>query len=160
MKALNKVIIHQLIIFINRYRRKRPKVDASIFDSVLSHTHRSDASEKKEENSVTTFGRFRMWTSLESSPVSVKLTNDGHFPKANFLKSAKIISVDQACPEFCQNIITRSSNLTRSLKMANFSSFDSFNGQPRVVPGSQEIRGKIFLPKSQITIFCSHSPKN
>ena len=27
--------------------------------------------EKKEENSVSTFGRFRLWTSLESSPVSV-----------------------------------------------------------------------------------------
>ena len=33
--------------FINRYRRKRPKVDASIFDSALSHTRRSEASEKK-----------------------------------------------------------------------------------------------------------------
>ena len=31
----------------NRYRRKRPKVDVSIFDSVLSHTRRSDASGKK-----------------------------------------------------------------------------------------------------------------
>ena len=45
---------------------------ASIFDSVLSHTRRSDASEKREENSVSTFGRFRLWTSFESSPVSVK----------------------------------------------------------------------------------------
>ena len=36
----------------NRYRRKRPKVDASIFDSALSHTRRSNASGKKEENSV------------------------------------------------------------------------------------------------------------
>ena len=54
-----------------RYRRKRPKVDASIFDSSLSHTRRSDASEKREENSVSTFGRFRQWTSFESSPVSV-----------------------------------------------------------------------------------------
>ena len=44
---------------LNRYKRKRPKVDASIFDSALSHTRRSDASEKREENSV-------------SSPVSVK----------------------------------------------------------------------------------------
>ena len=35
--------------YINRYRRKRPKVDASIYDSALSHTRRSDASEKKEE---------------------------------------------------------------------------------------------------------------
>ena len=31
----------------NRYRRKRPKLDASIFDSALSHTRRSDASEKR-----------------------------------------------------------------------------------------------------------------
>ena len=34
-------------IYFNRYRRKRPKVDASIFDSALSHTRRLDASEKK-----------------------------------------------------------------------------------------------------------------
>ena len=46
-------------------------MDASIFDSALSHTRRSDASEKREENSVSTFGRFRLWTSFESSPVSV-----------------------------------------------------------------------------------------
>ena len=57
------------ISFVNRYRRKRPKVDASIFDSALSLTGRSDVSEKREENSVPTFGRFRLWTSLESSPV-------------------------------------------------------------------------------------------
>ena len=61
----------------DRYRRKRPKVDVRIFDSVLSHTRRSDASEKRrrksEENSVSTFGRFRLCTSFESSPVSVKV---------------------------------------------------------------------------------------
>ena len=34
-------------IYLNRYRRKRPKVDASILDSALSHPRRSDASEKK-----------------------------------------------------------------------------------------------------------------
>ena len=39
----------------------------------MTHTRRSDASEKKEENSVSTFGRFRPWTSFESSPVSVKV---------------------------------------------------------------------------------------
>ena len=33
--------------FVNRYRRKGPKVDASIFDSALSHTCRSDVSKKK-----------------------------------------------------------------------------------------------------------------
>ena len=59
---------------VNRHRRKRPKVDASIFDSALSHTRRSDVSKKREENSVSTFGRFRLWTSFESSPVSVKVT--------------------------------------------------------------------------------------
>ena len=36
----------------NRYRRKRPKVDASIFDSALSHTRCQDASKKKEGNNV------------------------------------------------------------------------------------------------------------
>ena len=33
---------------LNRYRQKCPKVDASIFDSALSHTRRSDASDKKK----------------------------------------------------------------------------------------------------------------
>ena len=45
-------------------------MDASIFDSALSHSRRS---EKREENSVSTFECFRLWTSLESSPVSVKV---------------------------------------------------------------------------------------
>ena len=35
--------------YFNRYRRKRPKVDASIFDSALSHTRRSEASDKKKK---------------------------------------------------------------------------------------------------------------
>ena len=58
---------------LNRYRRKRSKLDASILDAALSHTRRSDASEKREENSVSTFGRFRQWTSFESSPESVNI---------------------------------------------------------------------------------------
>ena len=37
------------ILTLNPYRRKRPKVDASIFDSALSHTRRSDASEKEKK---------------------------------------------------------------------------------------------------------------
>ena len=41
---------------INRYRRICTKVDASIFDSALSHTRRSEASEKKEENTRVHFG--------------------------------------------------------------------------------------------------------
>ena len=42
----------------NRYRRKRPKVDASIFDSVLSHISRSDASEKKKRKKRVHFSTF------------------------------------------------------------------------------------------------------
>ena len=34
---------------LNRYKRKRPKVDASIFDSALSHTCRSDAAKKRRK---------------------------------------------------------------------------------------------------------------
>ena len=67
---------------INRYRRKRPKVDASIFGSVL--TRRSDVSGKKEENSVSTFGRFRLWTSFESPPVSVKVCKKSHWTEFLF----------------------------------------------------------------------------
>ena len=37
------------IFNFNRYRRKRPKLDASIFDSALSHTRRSNAAEKKKK---------------------------------------------------------------------------------------------------------------
>ena len=40
---------------------------------VPSHTPRSVASEKRVENSVSTFGRFRLWNSFESSPVSVEI---------------------------------------------------------------------------------------
>ena len=47
-------------------------MDASIFDPVLSHPRRSDALEKRGENSGSIFGRFRLWTSFESLPVSVK----------------------------------------------------------------------------------------
>ena len=56
---------------------------ASIFDSALSHTRRSDASEKREENSVSTLGRLRLWTIFESSPVSVNLINK-NVPLINF----------------------------------------------------------------------------
>ena len=42
---------------INRYRRKSPKVDASISDVALSHTRGSDASKKKTENT-----RVHFWT--------------------------------------------------------------------------------------------------
>ena len=68
----------------NRYRRKRPKVGASIFDSGLSHTRRSDASEKREEKSVATFGRFRLWTNFESSSVSVMMPLEAKFFIAAF----------------------------------------------------------------------------
>ena len=57
---------------VSAIQAKRPIVDTSIFDSALSHTRRSDASKKREEKSASTFERFRLWTSFESSPVSVK----------------------------------------------------------------------------------------
>ena len=69
LKIVLKIISHRFGV-INRYRRKRPKVDAIIFDSALSHTRRSEASKKKEESSVSTFGRSRLWASFKSSPVS------------------------------------------------------------------------------------------
>ena len=68
-QEVEKILVN--LDHVNRYRRKRPKVDAIIFDSALSQTRRSDASEKREEKSVSTFGRFRLWTSFESSPISV-----------------------------------------------------------------------------------------
>ena len=41
------------------------------FDWALSHTRRSDAAEKKKKILASTFGQIRLWTSFESSPVSV-----------------------------------------------------------------------------------------
>ena len=53
-------------------------MDSSIFDSSLSHTRRSESEprtrrKKREENSVSFFGRFRLWRSFAFSPVSVNL---------------------------------------------------------------------------------------
>ena len=47
----------ELNLLFNRYRRKRSNVNASIFDSALSHTCRSDASEKKRRKK-----RVHFWT--------------------------------------------------------------------------------------------------
>ena len=58
-------------ILFKRYRRKRPKVDASIFDSALSHTRQSDASEKEKKILASTLVQIRLSTSFESSLVSV-----------------------------------------------------------------------------------------
>ena len=46
-------------------------MDACIFDSALSHTRRSDAS-KKKKIFASTYDQICLWTSFESSPVSVK----------------------------------------------------------------------------------------
>ena len=69
-KLIHRNYLARIQIHFHRYRRKRPKVDASIYR--LGHIRRSDASEKREVNSVSTFGRLSLWTSFESSPVSVK----------------------------------------------------------------------------------------
>ena len=48
------------------------QIGQRIFGSALSHTHRLESLEKKEENTMGHFGQIRLWTSFESSPVSVK----------------------------------------------------------------------------------------
>ena len=56
----------------NRYRRISTKVDAGIFDSALSHTHRSQASEKKRKKILaSTLAQICLWTSFAYSLVSV-----------------------------------------------------------------------------------------
>ena len=62
----------------NRYRRKRPKMDASIFDSTLSHTCRSDASEKKRRKySRSLLAKFAC--GQVSSPRLYRLIPSGSF---------------------------------------------------------------------------------
>ena len=60
VECLRQSYSHPLV---NQYRRQHPKVDASIFDSALSHTRRSDTSEKKKKIArplldVFAFGQF------------------------------------------------------------------------------------------------------
>ena len=60
------------------------------FDAALSHTRRSDAAEKKqEENSLHTLDQIRLWTIFESSPVSVKIKKSikVHFRAYSFWSS-------------------------------------------------------------------------
>ena len=64
-------------------------MDASNFDSALNHTRRSDASEKNKKILVSTFERFHLWTTLESSPVSVKI-----FTYERFFETSKLIFRD------------------------------------------------------------------
>ena len=80
-----------------RYRRKRSKVDAIFFDSARSHTRRSDASEKEKKIFASTFGQIRLWTTFESSPVSVKefriqkFQSKKKFQGLNFNQSGRLI---------------------------------------------------------------------
>ena len=76
----------------NRYRRKRPKVDTSIFDSALSHNRRSDASKKRKENNVSTFGRFR--PGLETC-VQAKTSKSGHAMFFSFFRRIRATSMTQ-----------------------------------------------------------------
>ena len=85
-------------------------MDASFFDSTLSHTRRSDASEKREENSVSFFGRFRLWTSFESSPVSFKHYFD---EKYHFIK----LSISYIVPP---KIAGNTTNPARKCYIQNF----------------------------------------
>ena len=49
---------------------------------LVADSYSSDASEKKEKStpkkSVSTFGRFRLWTSFECSPVSINNLDSNH----------------------------------------------------------------------------------
>ena len=65
---MSEIRTHDLIRF-NRYRRKCSKVDASIFNSALSHTRRK----KRRKERVGAAFTFRLSTSFESSSVLVKL---------------------------------------------------------------------------------------
>ena len=56
--SVNFYILRVVEMTLNRYRRKRPKVDASIFDSALSHTRRSDASKKKKKIACPLLAEF------------------------------------------------------------------------------------------------------
>ena len=74
-------------------------------------TRRSDASEKREENSASTFGQIRLWTSFESSPVSVKTS----FWWAFFsnLKSLKDASEDTEIVRTSRNMSSITSGILR-----------------------------------------------
>ena len=69
-------------------------MDASIFDSALSHTGHSDASEKREENTGVP---IRLWTSFESSRVSVKESQSTVFlarPSCEELVNFRIVKIN------------------------------------------------------------------
>ena len=69
-----KMISTEIVITdfrFDRYRLKRPKVDSSFFDSAMSHTRRSDASEKGEGNT-----RDHFWP---NSPVDQQNLDDERF---------------------------------------------------------------------------------
>ena len=71
-------LILMFFFTIYRYRRKRPKVDASIIDSALSHTRRSDASEKKKKIARPLLAKLACGqVSSIGSPVSVNSNAGG-----------------------------------------------------------------------------------
>ena len=74
----------------NRYRQKRPKVDARIFDSVLSHTRRSDASEKEEKITLPLLDVFAC--GQVSSPRLYRLNPKNNFNHKKVFKPEKIFT--------------------------------------------------------------------
>ena len=85
--ARMKIAIYKWPKEFKRYRRKRPKVDPSIFDSVLSHTRRSSASEKREKKiACPLLDFFASWQ--VSSPRLYRLS--GRKSLKYFYKSPKL----------------------------------------------------------------------
>ena len=69
---------------INRYRRKSGREYFRL--GAESYSSLGRVGKKREENSVSPFGRFRPWTNFESSPVSFNITQyelNVYRPKCN-----------------------------------------------------------------------------
>ena len=63
-------------ICFNRYRRKRPGGREYFRLGAESYSSLERVGKKEKKIFASTFGQIRLWTSFESSPVSVKLISN------------------------------------------------------------------------------------
>ena len=87
------------------HRRKRPKVD-TLFSSLFADTSERRVWLSAESKILaSTFGRFRMWTSFESSPASVN-SQEPDFKKTNprcpFCRRKRCLNVPELSRESSQ----------------------------------------------------------